>query len=120
MKKLKLMERLSRTLTNADEIFLASGDIQISVKVGLIDNRTRFDFGSNANVVKPFCFIKGLYGYICPDCGEIHFSHNTGKIETGCCLDIDCRRHQYLDGKHYLIQRNPMFLDVEGWDQKIK
>ena len=63
------------------------------------------------NVVFAFCFFNGHYWYICPDCGQIHASEIIGKIQTGCCADIDCERYSYYNNKYLKYQRQPIFLE---------
>lgn len=75
-----------------------------------IDPRTERN-ESGINIVIPFCHVDGYYWYICPNCDEIHFTGRTGKIESGCCLDIDCQRHRKLFGKHELVQYGAIILD---------
>ena len=65
----------------------------------------------NINVVTPFCFLNGYYYYICPDCQLIHRTDVPfGKIQTGCCGDIDCFRHLHINDKDLLIKRDPIFI----------
>ncbi|SNX53050.1 hypothetical protein [Thermoanaerobacterium sp. RBIITD] len=101
---------LEKLIEQADEVFINPGDILV-IEKGYIDKRTRFDQERNIHIVKPITYQNGNYWYVCPDCGELHFSNILGKIQTGCCLDIDCKRHQYFKGNHYLIKRKAIILD---------
>lgn len=65
------------------------------------------------NVVTVFCYHNSEYWYICPDCGQIHRAFHFGKSQTGCCMDIDCQRHQYAKGEHVFVQRDPVILQDE-------
>ncbi|MCT4686606.1 hypothetical protein [Vallitalea sp.] len=60
--------------------------------------------------IYPIAFQNGYYWYICSDCGEVHASKELGKIVPSCCIDNDCERHQYINGNHHLIQREPVYL----------
>lgn len=75
-----------------------------------IDPRTKRDDETGLNEVKPIAFISPFYFYICPDCGQVHMTINFGKIQTGCCLDIDCERHQKVNSNSYFIKREPIYL----------
>lgn len=115
LEKLKrdLEKLLQQAIKNGGEVYIKSGDILISEN-GYSDERTTFDQQKQIHIVKPIAFLNWFYSYVCPDCGEIHLTHNLGKIQTGCCLDIDCERHQYFDGEHFLIKRKAIILDDEG------
>lgn len=108
-----MKNNLEKLIESANEVFINPGDILV-IEKGYVDQRTKFDQEKNISVVKPVAFQDGFYWYICPDCGELHFSSLLGKIQTGCCLDIDCERYQYFDGEHFLIKRKAIILDDEG------
>jgi len=114
--KAKLEKLVQQALENGGEVYIKSGDILISEN-GYSDERTIFDQERQLHVVKPIAFLNWLYSYVCPDCGEIHLTYNVGKIQTGCCLDIDCERVQYIDGQHYLIKRKAIILDDEDVEE---
>lgn len=78
-----------------------------------IDSRTKRENNNanNLNSVYPFAYFNGHYWYICPDCGQIHASEYLGKIQTGCCSDIDCERYLYYKGKHSNYKRQPIILE---------
>ncbi|MCG9969950.1 hypothetical protein L9W92_18300 [Pelotomaculum terephthalicicum JT] len=82
-----------------------------------IDSRTQKN-EDGLYVVKPIAWLGG-YWYICPDCGQLHRTEmvGLGKIQPGCCLDIDCERHQYLNGEHFLVKRQPIIFDDELGDE---
>jgi len=84
-----------------------------------IDSRTQRN-EDGFNVVKPIAWLGG-YWYVCPDCGQLHITDmvGKGKIQPGCCLDIDCERHQYLNGEHYLIKRQPIIFDDGMCDSDV-
>jgi len=95
---------------NEGEIYIVPGDVLV-IPDGYIDTRTKFDIDAGIYSVKPVLFYNDHYWYVCPDCSELHWTEGTCKIQTGCCDDIDCMRHQYFDGEHFMIQRRPIFLD---------
>ena len=108
----KLIEQAYKS---GGEVYVEENDILVTGNL-YIDERTVLDEKRQINIVRPVVFLNGAYFYCCPDCCRIHHSHNLGKIQTGCCLDIDCERHQYFKGNHYLIKRNPIILDDEMED----
>lgn len=106
----KLEKLVLQVMEDGGEVFIKSGDILV-IDGYYIDQRTRFDLDKNLHHVKPVMFFNHFHWYVCPDCCKLHVSNILGKIQTGCCLDIDCERHQYFNGTHYFIKRNPILLD---------
>ena len=78
-----------------------------------IDSRTEREENKadELNIVYAFCYYNGHYWYVCPDCGQIHTSEIIGKIQTGCCMDIDCERHLSYKEKHSILKRQPIYLE---------
>jgi len=109
---IKLEKLILRAKEDKGKVYFKDGEILV-IEAGYIDTRTRFDLEQNSHIVKPVTFHKGHFWYICPDCSKLHVTSILGKIETGCCLNVDCKRHQYINGKHHLIKREPIILDNE-------
>ena len=110
-----MKNRLKRLLTNPkakvyfkDILIMHEGE----KREYYIDPRTKRN-EEGLNVIRPFAWLNGHYWYICFDCGQIHMSSNIGKIQSGCCMDIDCERHQYINGNHHMIKREAIILDDE-------
>lgn len=78
-----------------------------------IDSRTEREENKvdELNIVYAFCYYNGHYWYVCPDCGQIHTSEIIGKIQTGCCMDIDCERYSSYKGKCSVLKRQPIYLE---------
>lgn len=107
------LEDLIQLVTNNDseeDIYIEPGDILV-IPGGYIDTRTSLDIDADIHTVKPVLFYNGHYFYVCPDCGVLHWTEGACKIQTGCCEDIDCQRHHYFGGEHFMIQRRPIILD---------
>lgn len=109
---IKLENLIQRAKEHNGIVYIKEGDILV-IEAGYIDTRETFKLEHNIHFVKPVTFHNGYYWYVCPDCSKLHCSDKLGKIETGCCLDIDCTRHQYFNGTHFIVQRTPIILEDE-------
>ena len=49
-----------------------------------IDNRTEHDTDNHHYDVWALVKVKGEYCYVCPNCGLVHTSRQTGRIRAGC------------------------------------
>lgn len=110
------MNTLEKLISNAkktpeSEIYFTGIEIVNRGKTNeyYIDPRTRRNTAGLMEVI-PFCFHGGAEWYVCPDCGKLHYTIKSGKSETGCCTDIDCERIEHINGKYFVIQRDPVVI----------
>lgn len=101
-------------LLKVEDVEVLAEDIEVMNKGQqneiFIDARTERN-EDGINVVKPILYKSPFYYYVCPDCGKIHVTNHIGKIQPGCCHDIDLERYQKINGNMHLIKREPIILD---------
>lgn len=125
--KNELIEYLTeqiKLLQDGGQVLIKDGDIAIAEGNGnnpyLIDTRTRKGDSHNNYIIKPIGIDeRGYLGYICHDCGQLHWVHKSNvsrnnPMMTGCCKKKSHSKRLLLtDNKLVRVKCEKIYIDYE-------